>query len=64
MTVREAAIRRFLSEGIKFEAAVAIEAARIAPQVGYWASRQFAVSLGCPVALWRIAYLCEMGKQS
>ena len=63
MKTREAVVRRFLG-GVKFEAAVAIEAARIAPQVGYWASRQFAVSLGCPAALWRIAYLCEMGKQS
>lgn len=47
---------------IRFEAAIAIEAARLAPRIGWWASRQLALKLGCPVALWRLTYLCETGN--
>lgn len=64
MKARERIIRRYLAGSEKFEAVVAIETAALAPSIGYWASRQLAVKLGCPVALWRLAYLCEMGKQA
>lgn len=62
MKAQEQVIRRWIKHG-QWQATVAIVAARLAPRVGYWASKQFAIKLGCPVALWRIAYLCEMGHQ-
>lgn len=54
--------QRFARTGETYAATVAIECARLAPSIGYHASKQAAVSRGCPVALWRIAYLCEMGQ--